>query len=65
MKKAIMFISLSFLGLSTAFAQVGIGTNGAPNASSVLELQSTDKGFLPPRMTTAERDGFSVRCIKI
>ena len=33
---------------------VGIGTT-APNASSILELQSTDKGFLLPRMTTAQR----------
>lgn len=36
-------------------AQVGIGTS-SPNASSVLDLSSTTKGFLPPRLTTAERD---------
>ncbi|OON70107.1 hypothetical protein B0919_05040 [Hymenobacter sp. CRA2] len=35
--------------------QVGIGT-AAPNASALLELSSTSKGFLPPRMTTAQRD---------
>jgi hypothetical protein len=34
---------------------VGIGTT-APNASSILHLESTTKAFLPPRMTTAERD---------
>jgi hypothetical protein len=49
---------LFFIGLSTAYAQVGVGTT-TPNASSVLELQSTEKGFLPPRMTTAQRDGIT------
>ncbi len=58
MKKPIIFISLTFFGLNSVTAQVGIGTN-TPNASSILELQSTDKGFLPPRMTTSERDGIS------
>ena len=38
----------------TGFAQVGIGTT-TPNASSVLDLTSTNKAFLPPRMTTANR----------
>jgi len=32
---------------------VSIGSTG-PHASARLEVQSTDKGFLPPRMTTAE-----------
>jgi hypothetical protein len=33
---------------------VGIGTL-TPNASALLELQSIDKGFLAPRLTTAQR----------
>lgn len=33
-----------------------IGTTAAPNSKSVLELSSTTKGFLPPRMTTVQRD---------
>ena len=37
---------------------VGIGTS-TPNAKAILDLQSTEKGFLPPRMTTAERDAIS------
>ena len=37
---------------------VGIGT-ASPDASALLELNSTAKGFLPPRMTTAERDAIS------
>ena len=34
---------------------VGIGTNN-PNNSSVLDLTSTNKGFLAPRMTVYQRD---------
>ncbi len=48
-----------FLGISLAFSmlvtsQVGINTT-TPDASSVLDLNSTNKGFLAPRMTTAQR----------
>lgn len=37
-----------------SFAQVGIGTN-TPDNNAVLELKSTTKGFLPPRLTPAQR----------
>ncbi len=37
---------------------VGIGTT-APVASAALQLDSTNKGFLPPRMTTASRNGIA------
>lgn len=33
----------------------GVGTS-APNAAAQLEVSSTTRGFLPPRMTTAQRD---------
>ena len=36
-------------------AQVGIGTTN-PDASSVVDMVSTDKGLLSPRMTKTERD---------
>ena len=36
-------------------AQVGIGIL-TPDASSILHLESTDRGFLLPRMTTVQRD---------
>ncbi|MEY2834591.1 MAG: hypothetical protein RLZZ557_253, partial [Bacteroidota bacterium] len=39
-------------------AQVGIGTN-TPNASAQLDVTSTVKGFLPPRMTSQQRDAIS------
>jgi hypothetical protein len=39
---------------------VGIGeTATTPNTSSILDLSSTTKGFLPPRMTTAQRNTIS------
>ncbi|MDN3493075.1 hypothetical protein [Winogradskyella bathintestinalis] len=47
---------LTVTGLSTA--QVGIGTD-EPNASSLLDLQSNNKGLLAPRMTTLEREAIA------
>lgn len=43
---------------STLFGQgVGINDSGnPPNPTAILDLSSTDKGFLPPRMTTEQRD---------
>jgi hypothetical protein len=37
---------------------VGIGTT-APDNSAALDVSSTTQGFLPPRMTTSERDAIS------
>ena len=43
----------------SAFAQnVGVGTN-TPQASAILDVSSTEKGFLPPRMTTAQRNAIA------
>lgn len=44
----VLFISWQFN------AQTGIGTT-TPNASAKLEIAATDKGFLLPRMTAAQR----------
>jgi uncharacterized membrane protein YhiD involved in acid resistance len=39
---------------------VGIGTyNMTNNASAVLQVDSTTKGFLPPRMTTTEKNAIA------
>ena len=43
---------------ATTFAQVGIGTT-TPDASSALDITSTTKGLLMPRMTAAQRDAIS------
>jgi hypothetical protein len=37
-------------------ANVGIGTAGSVEASALLEVKSNTQGFLPPRMTEAERN---------
>lgn len=50
--------SIIFLFNLSVFAQVGIGTT-TPDPSAVLELKSTDKGLLPPRLTESERNGIS------
>jgi uncharacterized protein (TIGR02145 family) len=52
MKKILLHIAL-FAVCTTSMAQVGVGTN-TPDNSAVLEVQSTTKGFLPPRMTLAQ-----------
>lgn len=51
--KLLTLVTLAFIGLSTANGQVGIGTE-EPDASAQLEVQATDKGFLPPRTTPGE-----------
>ncbi|MCF8469397.1 MAG: DUF2793 domain-containing protein [Parvibaculum sp.] len=38
--------------------RIGIGT-AAPDASAILDLASTTRGFLPPRMTSTERDAIA------
>ena len=37
---------------------MGIGTQ-SPNANAILDLTSTTKAFMPPRMTTTQRDAIS------
>ncbi|WP_426478049.1 hypothetical protein ACP3T3_00780 [Chryseobacterium sp. CBSDS_008] len=56
MKKILYFIllQLSCMGM----AQVGIGTT-SPNTKSMLDIVSTEKGVLMPRMSQAQRDAIS------
>ena len=55
--KQLLFAALLFITFS-AKAQLGVGT-ATPNASAQLDVTSTTKGFLPPRMTGAQRDAIS------
>ena len=43
---------------ATTYAQVGIGTT-SPDASSALDITSTTKGLLIPRMTETQRDAIT------
>lgn len=49
--------STATLNVNTS-AKIASG-GGTADASSILELQSTTKGFLPPRMTATQRDAIS------
>ncbi len=51
----IALVIMFFIALNVV-AQVGIGTIN-PNTSSILDITSSNKGFLPPRMDTTARDG--------
>ncbi|MBK7369184.1 MAG: hypothetical protein IPJ04_15165 [Candidatus Eisenbacteria bacterium] len=57
MKRLLGCAALVALLASSAFAQgVGINATGAAaDTSAILDLSATNKGFLPPRMTAAQR----------
>jgi uncharacterized protein (TIGR02145 family) len=54
-RKSILISLLLLVASTFTQAQVGVGTT-SPVASAKLEIASTTQGFLPPRMTTAQRD---------
>lgn len=56
MKKLSLIFSFVLLTGLIKAQSVGINTTGAaPDASSMLDVSATNKGFLTPRMTTAQR----------
>jgi hypothetical protein len=56
MMKYLIFLFAMTIWVSALQAQQGVGIGTAtPNANAVLELSSTTKGFLLPRMTTLQR----------
>ena len=59
MKKILILLAIFTTFASTA-QSVGINADGSTaNASAILDLKSTTKGFLPPRMTLAQRSAIS------
>lgn len=55
--KKILFILVTLVS-GVTFAQVGLGTP-TPHVSSVVDLTSTTKGFLPPRMTNVQKNAIA------
>jgi hypothetical protein len=55
--RTLLFAAILFALAGSANAQsVGINSDGsAPNGSAMLDVSSSSKGFLPPRMTYAEK----------
>jgi hypothetical protein len=53
-----IFLALLLLSSVFTFSQIGIGTTNI-NTASILDLASTSKGLLTPRMTTANRTAIS------
>jgi len=58
MKFKHLLLALLFFNLAANAQNVGIGT-ATPNASAQLDVSSTNSGFLPPRMTFAQRNAIS------
>lgn len=54
----LFFILLGGWGFTQGI-KISPSNPGPPQSSAVLELQSTQQGFLPPRLTTAQRNAIS------
>ena len=56
MKKLLILLAI-FTSIAATAQSVGINADGSvANTTAMLDVSSTTKGFLPPRMTTTERD---------
>jgi len=56
MKKLFILVAI-FTTVAATAQSVGINADGsAANATAILDLKSTTKGFLPPRMTYSQRE---------
>jgi hypothetical protein len=58
MKKETIFLFLIFSSIISYSQNVGIGTT-TPDSSAALEIKSSSQGFLPPRMTTTQRNAIA------
>ncbi|WP_299336296.1 endonuclease [uncultured Psychroserpens sp.] len=57
--RQIGFLLVVLIATCSVYGQVGVGTE-TPDTSAALDIVSTSKGFLPPRMTATQRDAISV-----
>jgi len=58
MKFKLLFILIAFVASHSNAQSIGIGTI-TPDTSAALEIKDVTKGFLPPRMTYAQRNAIS------
>jgi hypothetical protein len=56
--KELIILFILLIGFNGIIAQSGINTS-TPDPSAILDVFSNNKGFLPPRLTTAQRDGIA------
>lgn len=60
MKVTIIFITAILIASGTFAQSVGINSDGsAPSSSAMLDVKSTTKGFLAPRMTAEQKEAIS------
>lgn len=57
-KTKFILLFLALVVVSNFYAQIGIGTT-EPDPSSRLDVSANDRGFLPPRLSTSERNNIS------
>ena len=56
----ILFLAVALIASYTLTAQVAVTTDGSSaDGSAMLDVKSTDKGFLPPRMSGTQRGAIS------
>jgi hypothetical protein len=56
----VFMVGLAITSTKMIHAQVSVNTDGsAPHASAMLEVKSNSKGFLPPRLTTLDRNALT------
>lgn len=61
MKKLLFILLINILLIVPSFAQVAINTDGSePDGAAMLDIKSTEKGILIPRMTSAERNAIGL-----
>lgn len=55
-KTTLIFLAFAMVSFFSVNAQVGINTdNSNPDGSAMLDVKSTDKGLVVPRLTATER----------
>ena len=58
--KKLFFILFTLLLTVSVFSQVAVNSDGtSPDNSAMLDVKSTEKGMLVPRMTTTQRDAIA------